>query len=315
MSKTNSNISNQRKRSIKQKKSTKKAKLANSEELVDNSDTTEQVPRIITSDALESIRKTKLTQWKNRNKILVFSSRNNNSRVRHLIHDLISLLPHSKAEVKLEKSEKLTEINEICQLRNCKGCIFFEVKKKTDTFIWFSSIPDGPSFKFLLENIHTTEELKLTGNCLKGSRHILSFDKSFLSTPVYTLVQEMFTQLLSVPCYHPKSKPFIDHALNFSILDNKIWFRNYQILERGSTLLEIGPRFVLTLIKVFEGSFCGSVLYSNPHYVAPNMYRSMLQIRKTLQHKTKVNASIGKAKFDRNRQKRKVEKDPLDIFN
>ena len=37
-------------------------------------------------------------------------------------------------------------------------------------------MPSGPSAKFLVENIHTLEELKLTGNCLKGSRPLLNFD-------------------------------------------------------------------------------------------------------------------------------------------
>jgi len=31
-----------------------------------------------------------------------------------------------------------------------------------------------------------------------------------------------------------------------------------------------GPRFVLNLIKVFEGSFGGPTLYENPSYVTPN---------------------------------------------
>ena len=31
-----------------------------------------------------------------------------------------------------------------------------------------------------------------------------------------------------------------------------------------------GPRFVLQLIKVFEGSFGGVTLYENPLYITPN---------------------------------------------
>ena len=31
-----------------------------------------------------------------------------------------------------------------------------------------------------------------------------------------------------------------------------------------------GPRFVLNLIRVFEGSFGGPTLYENPHYQSPN---------------------------------------------
>jgi ribosome biogenesis protein BRX1 len=39
-----------------------------------------------------------------------------------------------------------------------------------------------------------------------------------------------FLQVFSVPKDHPKSKPFIDHVISLSILDNRIWFRNYQVL-------------------------------------------------------------------------------------
>lgn len=96
--------------------------------------------------------------------------------------------------------------------------------------------------------------------------------------------------MFGVPRLARRSKPFIDHVLSFSILDNKIWFRNYQIIEKdpgkGSlaevadkdgkkskprnaeqeppTLVEIGPRMVLTPIRIFEGSFGGATVYENP---------------------------------------------------
>ena len=35
--------------------------------------------------------------------------------------------------------------------------------------------------------------------------------------------------MFSTPCYHPKSKPFVDHILSFSIEDNRVWFRNFQV--------------------------------------------------------------------------------------
>ena len=45
-----------------------------------------------------------------------------------------------------------------------------------DLYLWIGRFPSGPSIKFLVENIHTSKEMNLTGNCLKFSRHILSFD-------------------------------------------------------------------------------------------------------------------------------------------
>ena len=47
-------------------------------------------------------------------------------------------------------------------------------------------------------------------------------------------------QIFGTPRNHPKSQPFVDHVLSFSVADNRIWFRNYQILEENAELAEIG---------------------------------------------------------------------------
>lgn len=39
------------------------------------------------------------------------------------------------------------------------------------------------------------DELNFTGNCLKGSRPILSFDSKFDDTPFYSLMKELFIQV------------------------------------------------------------------------------------------------------------------------
>lgn len=92
-------------------------------------------------------------------------------------------------------------------------------------------------------------ELKLTGNCLRGSRPLLSFDPKFVEQPQYMLLKELFTQTFGVPQYHPKSQPFFDHVYTFTVLDNRIWFRNFQILSEDGALAEIGPRFVLNPVR------------------------------------------------------------------
>ena len=77
--------------------------------------------------------------------------------------------------------------------------------------------------------VHTMAELKLSGNHLKGSRPVLSFDASFDQQPHLQLMKEMFTQSFATPRRHPKSKPFHDHVISFHLLDNRIWLRNYQV--------------------------------------------------------------------------------------
>ena len=74
-------------------------------------------------------------------------------------------------------------------------------------------VPGGPSVKFRVENIHLTDELKMSGNCLKGSRPILSFDASFDANTHLKLIKEIAISSFNVPQFHPKSQPFIDHIL------------------------------------------------------------------------------------------------------
>jgi ribosome biogenesis protein BRX1 len=254
-------------------------------------------------------------KWKNKQRVLVFCARGITYRCRHLVNDLKILMPHSRTDSKLDRRDKLPVINEICEMKNCTKCMFFEMRKKKDIYMWISNVPDGPSAKFLVENVHTMNELKLTGNCLKGSRPLLSFDPSFGGAPQLELLRELFTQVFSTPYHHPKSKAFVDHTLHFSVLDNRIWFRNYQIVDSGGGLTEIGPRFVLQLIKVFSGSFGGPTLYENPQYITPNAHRRATKLAAAFRYKNRVEAkkSLGKRRAD---ETRGLPQDPLeDIFN
>ncbi|KAK7501074.1 hypothetical protein BaRGS_00007559 [Batillaria attramentaria] len=227
-------------------------------------------------------------KWTNKQRVLVFSSRGIAFRSRHLMQDLKRLMPHSKAESKMDRKDKLFVINEICEMKNCTKCIYFECKKKQDLYMWISNVPRGPSAKFLVENVHTMLELKMTGNCLKGSRPILSFDQTFDDTPHHKLLKELFTQVFNTPNHHPRSQPFFDRVMTFSIHDHRIFVRNFQILEEDGSLAEIGPRFVLNLIRMFEGSFGGPTLYQNPHYISPNQHRRNLRRAVSMKYKNRV---------------------------
>lgn len=39
----------------------------------------------------------------------------------------------------------------------------------------------------------------------------------------------MLIQTFGTPNMHPKQRPFYDHVFAFSVADNRIWFRNYQV--------------------------------------------------------------------------------------
>ena len=217
---------------------------------------------------------------KNKQRVLIITSRGITHRYRHLMNDFHALLPHSKKEGKIDSKSHLEDLNELAELHNCNNCLYFEVRKHQDMYLWLSKTPSGPSVKFLVKNVHTMDELKLTGNCLKGSRPVLSFDATFDQEPHFKLLKELFVHTFGVPKTSRKIKPFIVHVMSFTILDNKIWIRNYQIVENSSaepgektTLSEIGPRCVLDIIRIFDGSFGGSTLFENETFVTPNTVR------------------------------------------
>ena len=61
--------------------------------------------------------------------------------------------------------------------------------------------------------------------------------------------------------------------------------------------MEIGPRFVLTPIIVFEGSFSGPVIYENKEFVSPNVVRS-------LKRKAEGSRYAGRKEAERERDQR-----------
>ncbi|EPE27095.1 Class II aaRS ABD-like protein [Glarea lozoyensis ATCC 20868] len=240
---------------------------------------------------------------RNKQRVLILSSRGITYRHRHLLNDLASLLPHSRKDAKLDTKSKLYQLNELAELYNCNNVFFFEARKGKDLYLWMSKAPNGPTVKMHMQNLHTMEELHFTGNCLKGSRPILSFDASFDKEPHLRVLKELFLHIFGVPKGARKAKPFVDHVMGFTLADGKIWIRNYQINETEPSkstaavdgepkpkqkhgreteisLVEIGPRFVLTPIVIQEGSFGGPIIYENKEFVSPNQVRSEIRTKK-----------------------------------
>jgi len=264
----------------------------------------------------------------NKQRCLTISTRGVTSRHRHLLEDLRTLIPHMKKDSKLDEKQNIAKaVNEISQVKSCNTAVFLECRKRQDVYLWAGLTPNGPSAKFHLTNIHTMDELKLTGNSLKGSRPLLSFDGAFDEKPHYRLIKELMVEVFGTPRGHPKSKPFCDRVMCFYVADEKIWVRNYQIIEQeaenakearqkklemglDTNLVEIGPRFVLDPIRIFAGSFEGQTLYQNPSFVSPNTIRSNEQ-------KGKGNAYSSRKMQDAKGKKRKgevmgsVKPDPL----
>ena len=76
------------------------------------------------------------------------------------------------------------------------------------------------------------------------------------------------------------------------------------------SLVEIGPRFVLTPIRIFEGAFSGATVYSNPEFVSPAAVRSALRREKGSKYGSRKQAE--QEQLER-KEKRKRPEDELAV--
>lgn len=203
---------------------------------------------------------------------------------RHLLNDIAGLLPHSRRESKFDSKKNLRDLAEMAELYNCNNASTVRPYSMTTRLTSCTGhVPRMPETPGLIPSLSQSaqrpkskvsgpehsyhvslscpalwatsltlllsrEELNFSGNCLKGSRPILSFDAAFDSEPSLRLSRELLTHIFGVPEGARKAKPFVDHVMGFSVLDGKIWVRNYQVKEEDTaeqkdmSLLEIGPR-------------------------------------------------------------------------
>jgi ribosome biogenesis protein BRX1 len=160
--------------------------------------------------------------YTNKQRVLVIASRGITARYRHLLEDLKKLIPHHKKDNKLDSKSEIQDVNEIAEMKSCNQILYLECRKHMDLYMYISKAPHGPSIKFHVVNIHTMDELKLTGNCMIGSRPLLNFDVKFDSEPHLQLMKSMLTDVFNTPQGHPKSKPFVDRIMSFYLVNNNI---------------------------------------------------------------------------------------------
>jgi ribosome biogenesis protein BRX1 len=257
-------------------------------------------------------------QATNKQKCLVVCTRNVSSRNRHLMIDLQNLMPHARPHPKIEmRIDVGDQLQELAGLHRCNSVMYLEARKREAAFLWLAQAPDGPSVKLELLNVHTSSELRMAGNCLKFSRPLLHFDREFDNIPHLRIIKSLLVQGFNTPLYHPKSKPFVDHMLCFFHLDGKIWFRNYQLAPEKKIvdveMMEVGPRFILNPIAVFDGCCRGAVLWRNPDAIAPSERRKSKKLRAL--DKMKANERIAEKSTRHRTENPAPAKSPLaDVF-
>lgn len=217
-------------------------------------------------------------------RVLLLGSRGVTEKHRVLMRDLGMLLPQVRQESRMDPRDPPRVINEIGELRSCNHAMFLDCRRHTDLYWDFARIPDGPTLRFFVRELHTADELNLTGNCLRGSRALLSFSKEFDTEPRWRIAKTILGEIFAVPRLHPRSKPFIDHVFMFSVQGGLVYFRNYQIVDHGERraqdrhLVEVGPRFTLEPVRFFENGFGGRIIYENYDFVSPNAVRHLKRL-------------------------------------
>jgi ribosome biogenesis protein BRX1 len=263
----------------------------------------------------------KETRWRNKQRTLVLCSRGTTSQFRHVMEDLRKLMPHCKAESKFEKSSSFRDLAEVCEERSCNNCIYFESRKKKDLYMWITRVPMGPSVKFQVLNIHTLGEIRYSGNCLLGSRPMLTFDPAFDKNPHLTVMKELLMQAFGTPRNHPKAKPFVDHVISFFYTDRKIFFRHYQVAPYTEAdlddpdkqnLTEIGPRFVLEPIRMLAGAWSGECIWASENYLSPTALRSSLKAAMGRKYSVRVSSKTGREDWEEEQQM--DDDELLDVF-
>jgi ribosome biogenesis protein BRX1 len=249
----------------------------------------------------------------NRQKMLVLGARNMASKDRHLLLDLRGLMPHSREHPKLGRSNALgDDLIELCSLHQCNSVLFMEPHRNDVSYMWIGQAPSGPSIKMQVNNVHTADEIRMAGNCLKYSRPLLHFDRDFELQPHLRVAKSLLHMAFNTPRYHPKSKPFVDRIMSFLWLDNHIWVRNYQIVPTSPpSLMEIGPRFTLEPVAIFNGCCKGSVLWKSATAKPPTEQRRDRKLRRL--EKQAANEVI-KEKSEKHRALHPAPSaDPLDL--
>ena len=165
---------------------------------------------------------TKRSAYTNKQRVLIIASRGITARYRHLLEDFKQLIPHHKKDNKLDDKGHINAVNEVAEMKSCNQVLYLETRKHQDLYMYLGHTPSGPSAKFHVVNIHTMDELKLTGNCMLGSRPILNFDTAFDSRPHLQLIKQLLSDAFGTPLGHPKSKPFNDRVMSFFVIKNNV---------------------------------------------------------------------------------------------
>ena len=200
---------------------------------------------------------------------LVVATRGVRTRHRHLMRDLLHVLPHGKRGAKLATNSEqgLAGLPELCEDADCSEALLIDARDPAGRlYLWAATCPEGPSALFRVVNVHTVAELKLDARRARRARNVLIFDTEFGYSSDRRILRALLTRIFSVPAAAlagPPTKAL--HAVTFLWLDGRIWLRVYRIHYGGDGAVvdveEIGPRTVLCPVRIIASGFGGAILH------------------------------------------------------
>ena len=198
---------------------------------------------------------------------LLLCTRGVKARHRHLLRDLLQLLPHGKLGSKLPTDDGLSGVLELCEDGGCGSALLLDARDPRRLFLWAANCPDGPSAMFQVVNTHTVAELKFDARRVSGARNVLVFDPAFNESSEMRVLKALLTSAFAVPgdaAATTSGAPLpARHSVSFAWLDGRVWMRVYRIETNPAGNLdvaEIGPRLVLLPTRIIASGFGGAIL-------------------------------------------------------
>ena len=130
---------------------------------------------------------------------LLLCTRGVKARHRHLLHDLLQLLPHGKLGSKLPTEDGLSGVLELCENGGCGSSLLLDARDPRRLFLWAANCPDGPSAMFQVVNTHTVAELQFDARRVSGARNVLVFDPAFNESAEMRVLKALLTNAFAVP--------------------------------------------------------------------------------------------------------------------
>ena len=132
--------------------------------------------------------------------VLVLGTRGLKARHRHLMQDILRLLPHGQAGAKLDAQESgLRGVVSACEEADCSSALLLDARDPRRLYLWTAGCPDGPSAMLRVQNVHTVAELNLAARRCANVRNLLAFDSSFEASSERRVLRALLTRIFSVP--------------------------------------------------------------------------------------------------------------------